>query len=182
MTHGSHIPAGAKTFNIRFGESDLFSLSLFLVLLFILMIECQKLGFYPDLEQNFFLPTLLLIISFSAIVLSLHNFSKLLLDLQIPFLWYMQLKNALPSVNVRPSHNICVYHSLGLYLVLHTYTMKMLTADHFGKIISCVIGGYLCCELIIIYIVREHKRSMSLHWMSQLKKSKKTSLKISQKL
>lgn len=64
------------------------------------MIEGQKLGFYSDLEQNFFLPTLLLIISFPAIVLSFHNFSKLLLDLQIPFLWYMQLKNALPSVNV----------------------------------------------------------------------------------
>lgn len=55
MTHGSHIPAGAKTVNIRSGESDLFSLSCFC---FYLQIECQKLGFYSDLEQNFLLPTL----------------------------------------------------------------------------------------------------------------------------
>jgi len=85
-------------------------------------------------------------------------------------------------VSIRPSHNICAYRLLGLYLVLYTYTMEMLTADHFGKILSCVIGGYLCCELVIIYTVREHKRSMSLHRMPQLKKRKKTSWKISQKL
>lgn len=128
----------------------------------------KRLGVYSDSEEKIFLPTLLLIffnlLIFCAITLFFRNFSKLFIDLQIPILWYTQLKNtSLSSVNIRPLHNICAYRLLALNLVSYTYTKKMLICEPFhfiksrvGKKISSIFGGYY------LYCERARHRSMSL--------------------
>lgn len=75
-------------------------------------------------------------------ILYFHNFSKLFINLQIPTLWYMQLRNtSFSSVNIRPLHNICAYHLLALNLGSSASTPKMLICEPFLQN-STIIGGW----------------------------------------